>query len=108
MAQKVQVILVDDLDGGEAAETVNFSLDGVAYELDLSKKNAANFRDALAPYVSSARKSARRGGRRGQARGSRGSNTSAIRQWARDQGLKVSDRGRVPAEILAKYDAAHG
>jgi Lsr2 len=108
MAQKVQVILVDDLDGGEAAETVNFSLDGVAYELDLSKKNAAKFREALAPYVSSARKSARRGGRRGQARGSRGSNTSAIRQWARDQGLKVSDRGRVPAEILAKYDAAHG
>ncbi|MET0712622.1 MAG: Lsr2 family protein [Jiangellaceae bacterium] len=108
MAQKVQVILVDDLDGGEAAETVNFSLDGVAYELDLSKKNAAKFREALSPYVSSARKSARRGGRRGQARGSRGSNTSAIRQWARDQGLKVSDRGRVPAEILAKYDAAHG
>ncbi|HXU98288.1 MAG TPA: Lsr2 family protein [Jiangellaceae bacterium] len=108
MAQKVQVILVDDLDGGEAAETVNFSLDGVAYELDLSKKNAAKFRDALAPYVGSARKSARRGGRRGQARGSRGSNTSAIRQWARDQGLKVSDRGRVPAEILAKYDSAHG
>ena len=108
MAQKVQVILVDDLDGGEAAETVNSSLDGVAYELDLSKKNAAKFRDALAPYVGSARKSARRGGRRGQARGSRGSNTSAIRQWARDQGLKVSDRGRVPAEILAKYDSAHG
>ena len=69
---------------------------------------AAKFRDALAPYVGSARKSARRGGRRGQARGSRGSNTSAIRQWARDQGLKVSDRGRVPAEILAKYDSAHG
>ena len=122
MAQKVQVILVDDIDGGKAEETVNFSLDGVAYELDLSKKNAAMFRDSLAPYVGSARKTARRGGRRvgrdrglrlagsarGEARGGRGSNTSAIRQWARDQGLKVSDRGRVPAEILAKYDAAHG
>ena len=108
MAQKVQVILVDDIDGGKAEETVNFSLDGVAYELDLSKKNAAKFRDSLAPYVGSARKTARRGGRRGQARCGRGSNTSAIRQWARDQGMKVSDRGRVPAEILAKYDAAHG
>ena len=109
MAQKVQVILVDDIDGGRAEETVSFSLDGVGYELDLSKKNAAKFRDSLAPYVGSARKTSRRGGRgRGQARGSRGSNTAAIRQWARDQGMKVSDRGRVPADILAKYDAAHG
>ena len=108
MAQKVQVILVDDIDGGKAEETVSFSLDGVAYELDLSKKNAAKFRDALAPYVGSAGKSTRRGRSRGQARGGRSSNTSAIRQWARDQGMKVSDRGRVPAEILAKYDAAHG
>jgi hypothetical protein len=108
MAQKVQVILVDDIDGGRAEETVSFSLDGVGYELDLSKKNAAKFRDSLAPYVGSARKTSRRGRGRGQARGSRGSNTAAIRQWARDQGMKVSDRGRVPADILAKYDAAHG
>jgi hypothetical protein len=109
MAQKVQVILVDDLDGGKADETVSFSIDGVAYELDLSKKNAAKFRDSFAQYVGSARKSSRRGGRgRGQARGGRGSNTAAIRQWARDQGMKVSDRGRVPADILAKYDSAHG
>ncbi|HEX2361329.1 MAG TPA: Lsr2 family protein [Jiangellaceae bacterium] len=108
MAQKVQVILVDDIDGGKAEETVSFSLDGVSYELDLSKKNAAKFRDSLAQYVGSARKTARRGRARGQARGGRGSNTAAIRQWARDQGMKVSDRGRVPAEILAKYDAAHG
>lgn len=109
MAQQVQVILVDDIDGGKAEETVSFSLDGVSYEVDLSKKNAAKFRDALAPYVGSARKVSRRGGRgRGQARGGRATNTSAIRQWARDQGLKVSDRGRIPADILARYDAAHG
>ncbi len=108
MAQKVQVILVDDIDGGKAEETVSFSLDAVSYELDLSKKNAAKFRDTLAPYVGSARKTARRGRGRGPARGGRGSNTAAIRQWARDQGLKVSDRGRVPADILAKYDAAQG
>ena len=109
MAQKVQVILVDDIDGGEAQETVSFSLDGVSYELDLSKKNAAKLRDTLAPFVASARRISGRGrGRgRGRAGGTRGTDTSAIRQWARDQGLKVSDRGRVPADILAKYEAAH-
>ena len=109
MAQKVQVILVDDIDGGEAQETVSFSLDGVSYELDLSKKNAAKLRDSFAQYVASARRVSGRGrGRgRGRAGATRGTDTSAIRQWARDQGLKVSDRGRVPADILAKYEAAH-
>lgn len=109
MAQKVQVILVDDIDGGEAQETVSFSLDGVSYELDLSKKNAAKLRDTLAQYVASARRVSGRGRGRGRGRvgGTRGTDTSAIRQWARDQGLKVSDRGRVPADILAKYEAAH-
>jgi hypothetical protein len=108
MAQKVQVILVDDMDGGAAEETVSFSLDGVSYELDLSKKNAAKLRDTFAQYVGSARRISGRGRGRGRGRaGSRGADTSAIRQWARDQGLKVSDRGRVPADILAKYDAAH-
>jgi hypothetical protein len=109
MAQKVQVILVDDIDGGEAQETVSFSLDGVSYELDLSKKNAAKLRDAFAQYVASARRVSGRGRGRGRGRtgGTRGTDTSAIRQWARDQGLKVSDRGRVPADILAKYEAAH-
>ena len=110
MAQKVQVILVDDIEGGAADETVSFSLDGVSYELDLSKKNAAKLRDSFAQYVASARRVGGRGrgrGRRGRAGGTRGTDTSAIRQWARDQGLKVSDRGRVPADILAKYEAAH-
>jgi Lsr2 len=107
MAQKVQVILVDDIDGGTAEETVSFALDGVRYELDLSRKNAGKLRDSLAPYVGSARRvTGRRGRGRGRA-GGRGTDTSAIRQWARDQGLKVSDRGRVPADILDKYDAAH-
>lgn len=106
MAQKVQVSLVDDTDGGPADETVTFTLDGVSYELDLSKKNAAKLRDTLAPYVASARRvSGRRG--RGRGRGGRSADTAAVRQWARDQGLKVSDRGRVPADILDRYDAAH-
>ncbi len=105
MARKVQYLLVDDLDGGEAEETVSFGLDGTSYEIDLSKKNAKALRDALAPYVGSAR---RAGGRRGRGRGGRGgartSDTAAIREWARSQGMKISDRGRIPADIIDKYE----
>jgi hypothetical protein len=107
MAQKVQVILVDDLDGGNAEETVSFSLDGVGYELDLSKKNAAKLRDTFAPYVGSARRVTRRGRGRGRSGGGRSTDTASVRQWARDQGLKVSDRGRIPADIVSRYEASH-
>lgn len=106
MAQKVQVILLDDMDGGQADETVSFSLDGVAYEIDLSKKNAAAFRDVLAPYVGSARKATSRRGRGRTGRSGR-TDTTAVREWARSQGLKVSDRGRIPTDILEQYEAAH-
>jgi Lsr2 len=108
MAQKVQVTLVDDMDGTEAEETVRFSVDRVDYEIDLSKKNAAALRDALAPYVGAAR---RVGGRRagGARRGrSAGNGTAAIRDWAKAKGYKVSDRGRVPANIVEEYNKAHG
>ena len=113
MAQKVQITLVDDIDGGPAVETVSFSLDGVAYEIDLSEGNAARFRDALAPYVGPAR---RRGGRaatgsgRGRSSRSRGANnrTAQIRAWARENGHKVNERGRIPADITAAYEKAHG
>ena len=115
MAQKVQVLLVDDLDGGEASETVSFALDGSSYEIDLSGKNAEELRDAFAKYVGAARKAGRTsssspsrssgGGRRG------GSSTAmdrdqaaAIRSWAKKQGLKVSDRGRIPATIIEQYN----
>jgi len=114
MAQKVQVLLVDDLDGGEASETVSFALDGSTYEIDLSGKNAEEMRDAFAKYVGAARKAGRTsttssrssgGGRRG------GSSTAmdrdqaaAIRSWAKKQGLKVSDRGRIPATIIEQYN----
>lgn len=111
MAQKVQVILVDDVDGGEAAETVTFALDGTAYEIDLSADNAKSLRDAFAPYVASARKAGRAGGRGASRTGrGRGSTTmdreqaAAIRDWARKQGLKVSDRGRIPANIVEQYN----
>jgi len=112
MAQKVQVILVDDLDGGEAEETVSFSLDGVSYEIDLSAGNAAELRDALASWVGHARRVGGRAsaGRRAAAAprprsGSR--DLTAVRSWARDNGFSVSDRGRVSSEVLTAYDAAH-
>lgn len=118
MAQRVNVVLVDDIDGSEATETVAFALDGNSYEIDLSAAHAAALRDALAPFVSGARKGggARRG--RGQrngsaARGSRGSGDSGgplasdVRRWARENGWDVPDRGRVSAEVREAYAAAH-
>jgi hypothetical protein len=113
MAQKVTVTLVDDLDGGTAEDTVEFGIDGVTYEIDLSASNAAKLRDSLADYVSHARK-AGGGGRRKAAgparRASSGGRASvdreqnaAIREWARKNGFNVSDRGRIPAEVLDAY-----
>ncbi len=110
MAQKVQVVLVDDVDGGSADETVAFALDGVTYEIDLTKKNAARLRDAFAPWVGSARKVSGPRGRRtsGRGRAARGgSDASVIRAWAKDSGIAVSERGRVSAEVRAQYEAAH-
>lgn len=111
MAQKVTVELVDDLDGSRAEETVEFGLDGVGYQIDLSKKNATKLRGALAGYAESAR---RLGGRK-QRSGRRGGRTvmsdreqsQAIRDWARSQGMKVSDRGRISVEVLEAYHKSH-
>lgn len=109
MAQKVQVILVDDLDGGQADETVQFGLDGASYEVDLSTQNAQKMRDALAPYLAEARKvGTRSSGRKRVARSSRtDSDAGAVRAWARSNGYQVSDRGRVPATITEAFRAAH-
>ncbi len=112
MARQTIVQLIDDLDQGKADETVSFALDGVAYEIDLSAKNAAKMRDVLANYVGNARRSTRSAavrssgsGRRG--RGARGDReqTQAIREWARRNGLKVGDKGRIPATVLEAYNA---
>jgi hypothetical protein len=108
VAQKISVMLVDDLDGSEAAETLTFGLDGAEYEIDLSTKNAAALRDALAKYVAVGRKARAGSKRRPQARSSRaGTTASEIRAWARANGWDVPDRGRVSAEVKAAYDAAH-
>lgn len=108
MAQKVQVLLVDDLDGGEAEETVQFAVDGSSYEIDLSGENAARLRDALSPYVKAARKApAKQGrGRRQQRSQTSRERSSEIRAWAKAHGKQVNERGRIPASIVAEYEAA--
>ncbi|WP_205472051.1 Lsr2 family protein [Nocardioides sp. SYSU D00038] len=114
MAQKVHIVLEDDIDGSDASETVTFALDGTTYEIDLNDKNAAALRDALALYVSHGRK-VTGGGRRGGGRRSSGSSAGAsggaspkeIREWARENGFEVPDRGRVSAEVRQAYEAAH-
>jgi hypothetical protein len=111
VAQKVQVLLVDDLDGGEADETVTFALDGKSYEIDLTTDNADKLRDALEPYLKSGRRtggrSSRKGSRSGSGSGS-SQDTAKIRAWAKEQGYEVNDRGRVPASIREAYEKANG
>ena len=106
MAQHTQVLYVDDIDGSEAEGTVRFRLGGVDYEIDLNKKHADQLAKAIGPFIEAARRvsSSRR-----PARASRPArhDQSDVRAWARAQGLKVSDRGRIPADVLAKYEAAH-
>ena len=111
MAQKVQVQLIDDLDGSEADGTVRFGLDGTEYEIDLSAGHAQELRGALARYAGAARR-AGRGGQR-PARAGRRASVSAldpteVREWAKAQGIEVKDRGRVPAELVARFKAATG
>src|SRR6516164_9143057 len=106
MATKITVLLEDDLDGGPADETVRFAIGGTGYEIDLNKKNARAFRKQLAPFVEHARK-AGRGQRRPCTLSSR-QRSSDIRAWAKQQGIAVSGRGRIPASVVAQYDAARG
>ena len=111
VAQKVQVLLVDDLDGGEADETVTFALDGKTYEIDLTTANAEKLRSLLEPYVEGGRRTGgRASGGRGKARSSSGGSqdTAAIRAWAKENGYEVNDRGRVPASIREAYEKANG
>ncbi|MEU1402674.1 Lsr2 family protein [Streptomyces sp. NPDC005728] len=111
MAQKVQVLLVDDLDGGEADETVTFALDGKTYEIDLTTTNADKLRGLLDPYVKGGRRTGgRASGGRGKARAASGGSqdTAQIRAWAKDNGFEVNDRGRVPASIREAYEKANG
>ncbi len=106
VAQRTQILYVDDMDGSKAEGTVRFGLGDADYEIDLSKKHADQFARDIGPYIAAARKlsSSRRA-----ARGARPArhDQSDVRAWARSQGLKVSDRGRIPADVLARYQSAH-
>lgn len=104
MAQHVRIELVDDLDGSSAQETVAFAIDGVAYEIDLSEGNASKLRESLTPWTTHAR---RVGGRKTKQRINMGSDNQKIRAWALEQGLEVSARGRISAEIRDAYAQAH-
>jgi hypothetical protein len=110
MAQETTVRFVDDLDGSEASGTFAFGLEGQNYEIDLSDANAAKLRDALAPFVGAGRKTGGRGRRTQRQTDTPRSNreeTHAIREWAREHGHKVSDRGRIPKSVMEAYKAAN-
>jgi hypothetical protein len=106
MAQRVTVELEDDLDGGPADETLRFGLSGSEYEIDLSKKNASKFRRQIAPYIEHARKAGRGQHRRPGRTSSSRERSGDIRAWAKDQGIAVSERGRIPASVVEQYQAA--
>lgn len=107
MAQKVHITLEDDLDGGVATETVSFGLDGKTYEIDLNDKNAAALRTALARYVGTARRSGGRATTAAKRRTQMGTSAREIRDWARSNGHKVPDRGRIPSSVRDAFEAAH-
>lgn len=111
MAREMKLVLTDDFDGTPAAETVSFAIDQGHYEIELSAENAARLREALAPFIERARRVAdpargtRGGGRARRSRGSR-ADIPQIRKWAQDKGYEISDRGRIPNEIIEAYDNA--
>lgn len=109
MAQKVQIILEDDLDGSPAEETIPFGLDGKNYEIDLNKNHAKKLRAALAEFVGSARSAGRMNGKKsgGAKRIEIGPDAKLVRDWARSNGHDVPDRGRIPGPVREAYDAAH-
>ncbi len=109
MAQRIQTLLIDDLDGGEAAGTVRFGLDGTEYEIDLSAAHSDELRKALELYRAHARRAG--GTAKGAARSRRASasvDTAKVREWAKGQGIEVKDRGRVPAGVVEQYKTAAG
>jgi Spy/CpxP family protein refolding chaperone len=107
MARSVQVVVSDDLDGSDGAEGVGFGFDGVSYEIDLTEKNRAKLEKDFAPYVQAARRISR--SRRPSSSRQTGPQVdrAQIRAWAKENGLNVSERGRISAEVIQQYEAAH-
>jgi hypothetical protein len=108
MAQHAQIVYTDDIDGSDAAGTARFGLQGASFEIDLSKKNADKLARILEPYIAAARKASSAGSRRPASKpGAAGPNPAAVREWARTEGMEVKDKGRVPAELIVKFQAAN-
>ena len=107
MAQRVQVQLLDDITGEEAAETITFGLDGVSYEIDLSADNAHQLRDELNVYLEKGRKVRGRAGSQQRSRTSSRDETHRIREWAEQNGYSPSSRGRISKTIIEAYQAAN-
>jgi Lsr2 len=108
VAQQIQTLLIDDLDGTPAEGTVRFGLDGTDFEIDLNAGHDKALRDVLAPYVKAARRGAgpQRPSQRKRTASTGGPGSAEIRNWAKNQGIEVKDRGRVPAELVVKFKAA--
>jgi hypothetical protein len=108
MVRKTEVTLIDDLDGSKATETISFGLGNSRYSIDLSSKNAKKLRDTLTPYVAAARKTStpQKPGR-GRQPASSGPKTSAVREWAKTEGIQVSERGRISADVVVRFQEAH-
>ncbi len=108
MSRNVSVVVNDDLDGSEGAETVIFGFDGVTYEIDLAARNRAELSRVFEPFIAAGRKAQRRSRSRGAGRTSGPSaDRSDVRAWAREAGLQVSERGRISSEVLRQYEASH-
>ncbi len=106
MAVSTTVVLEDDLEGGPATETLQFSLGGRDYEIDLNTKNASRFRSQLAPFIDHARPLGASHRRRPARSAASRQRSAAIRAWAKQQGIGLSDRGRIPADVIEQYRAA--
>ncbi|MET4097294.1 Lsr2 family protein [Arthrobacter sp. UYCu712] len=107
MAVRRITVLVDDVDGSPAVETVTFAMDGSTYEIDLNEAHTTQLRDALRRYVEAARRTIKSRGKVRPADQGRGGKSTQVRAWAKEQGLPVSDRGSIPANVLEKHVAAH-
>lgn len=108
--KKTQIVLVDDIDGTEAVDTISFSYEGINYEIDLNEEHIQEFTGSISKWIEAARRvggrQAKRG-KNGRGRGASASKAGLIREWAQGQGIAVNERGRISAEIVAAYEAAH-
>lgn len=109
MAKKTVVVLEDDIDGSEASETISFALDGSEYVIDLNEGHANELRGALSRFTDAGRRvSGARGRPAARTKSSRGGpDAKAVRMWAVENGIQVNTRGRIQAEVVEKYEAAH-